>query len=140
MKESWRDDFPTRPNRVRHTKQVTVRIDEILLKAANQLGTETNRKLTEVVEDALWDHVRHDRTPHEELQLRFLVRHAPHDLKSLLLNAMALYYWKGEMTPFQNEIRKIWLNIFAKDVPTIPGYEESLRALRSITHDQPAAH
>jgi len=111
-----------RPNRMRHKKQVTIRIDEILLAATLQEAGKEGLRLTDIVEDALWRRLRPEKQAELPVRGRFLWNVLPADFQD---TTMSFWAFCGKPWPeeYQEILRKTILQILAR-------YEESPRCDR----------
>ena len=95
----------TRPNRRRLKKQVTVRIDEDLLKAAIARAEDEGLRMTDAIESGLWLWLQRRKEQEHVLRGRFLWNVMPMDLQQALLG-VASFLGEPWESPAKEDLRK----------------------------------
>ena len=73
-----------RPNRLRHKKQITVRLDERLIEMAKLSAAKHGCYITDVIERGVWKWlVEDEKQGQPSFQLRYLVERAPLELRQV---------------------------------------------------------
>jgi len=124
-----------RPNRQKLKKQITVRIDEDLLKAAMVRADSENLRLTDALESGLWLYLQQKAPSEQVRQVRFLCNLLP-----LRLQRLTLSFWSfiggGPRTGLE-ELYRQQLDTFLYGFRDDPSYEQGLHQLRG-SQDCPA--
>jgi hypothetical protein len=102
-----------RPNRLRHKKQVTLRIDELLLDATLQQAELEGLRLTDIVEDSLWRRLRPEKQAELPVRGRFLWSVLSHDLQEHTMDFWA-FCAKPWAEDWQEIARKTILQILSR--------------------------
>ena len=117
-----------RPNRQKQKKQITVRLNEDLLRAALAAAESDGLRLTDAIEDGLWLWIQRKRPSELFRQVRLLANGLPLDLQRLTLSFWA-FCSQPSPSGYEEMTRKYLENLlqaFAKH----PGYEDGLRAIQ----------
>jgi hypothetical protein len=117
-----------RPNRQKQKKQITVRLNEDLLRAALAAAESDGLRLTDAIEDGLWLWIQRKRPPELFRQVRLLANALPLDLQRLTLSFWA-FCCQPSPSAYEEMTRKYLENLlqaFAKH----PTYEEGLHAIQ----------
>src|SRR5215831_371926 len=122
-----------RPNRQKLKKQITVRLDEDLLKAALARAEAEQLRLTDAIEDGLWLWIQRRPPAETAKQLRFLCNVAPLDLQRLTLTFWDIYNCsKSSKLPVFAELNVKQFIEFLRICQEDPPCEGGLQAMSNL--------